>query len=386
MNAPAGLHRRSRGQVLVISAVAMVLLLSMLGLAIDGGRGYWERRQAQNAAEHAALAAAWQHCHPNVAYATPAAAALDAATDNGFTQDGVTTWVTPVSPTTGVWDVTIRSILSTTFASVMGFQSIAVAGHAVADCRSTSGNGFALFAGGDNCQALGKFQIEFSGSTNAIDGAIHSNGNIRFNGSDNTMTGNVTYVQPPLENGGSNNTFNPPHASAGWQDWPVTFNLADYAALAQQSPTDDMYYFTSDVSWSDITSRGSGLYYTTQKIDVSGSGPVTYNLTLVSEKEVIISGSQITMNPFMHNLLAFSGINQPMSDRCDKEGVKMSGGQNAWRGFIYAPESAIIMDGSSNSTLVGSLIGWAIKLSGSTLNNTADPAFFAGPPVLRLVE
>jgi hypothetical protein len=147
-----------------------------------------------------------------------------------------------------------------------------------------------------------------------------------------------------------------------------------------------MYYFTSDVSWSDITSRGSGLYYSTQKIDVSGSGPVTYNLTLVSEKEVIISGSQITMNPFMHNLLAFSGINQPMADRCDKEGVKMSGGQNAWRGFIYAPESAIIMDGSSNSTLVGSLIGWTIKLSGSTLNNTADPAFFAGPPVLRLVE
>ena len=75
-----------------------------------------------------------------------------------------------------------------------------------------------------------------------------------------------------------------------------------------------------------------------------------------------------------------------MGDRCDKEGVKMSGGENAWRGFIYAPMSAIIMDGSSNSTLVGSLIGWAIKLSGSTLNNTADPSFFAGPPVLRLIK
>ena len=64
----------------------------------------------------------------------------------------------------------------------------------------------------------------------------------------------------------------------------------------------------------------------------------------------------------------------------------MSGGTNHWKGFIYAPDSAIIMDGSSNSTLVGSLIGWAIKVSGSTLNNTADPSFFPGPPVLRLVE
>ena len=54
----------SRGQVLVMALAAMVVLISMLGLAIDGGRGYWERRQAQNAAEHAALAAAWEHCHP----------------------------------------------------------------------------------------------------------------------------------------------------------------------------------------------------------------------------------------------------------------------------------------------------------------------------------
>lgn len=379
----------SRGQALVVALVAMIVLLSILGLAIDGGRGYWERRQAQNAAEHAALAAAWESCHDTAEHGNWEDAARDAAADNGFVHNGTTVWVTPTN-TSGLITVAVRARLATTFSAVLGFQTIDAEGRAVADCRSTSGEGFALFAGGDNCNALGKHQIEFSGGENEIDGAIHSNGNIRFNGSDNVMDGPVTYVQTPLANSGTDNTFDPPHAPTSRQDWPVTFNLADYRALAEASPSDNMHFRTSVIDWSYIMSRPpavrNGLYYSTEKIDISGSGPITLNITLVSEKEVIISGSDIVMDPYIHNLLAFSGINQPLNDRCDKEGVKMSGGSNIWRGFVYTPESAIIMDGSSNSTLIGSLIGWAIKVSGSTLNNTADPSFFPGPPVLRLVE
>jgi hypothetical protein len=376
----------SAGQVLVIAVAAMLVLLFMLGLAIDGGRGYWERRQTQNAAEHAALAAAWESCHDTAEHGDWEDAARDAAADNGFVHNGTDVWVTPTN-TSGLITVTVRARLETAFAALMGFETIDAEGRAVADCRSTSGGGFALFAGGDNCKALGKYQIEFSGGENVIDGAIHSNDNVRFNGSDNTMDGEVTYVTT-LEEGGSGNMFTPAHHPDSVRGWPVTFLLGTYYDLATQDPDDDMHYFTDVVDWSDITSNGSGLYYSTEKIDISGSGPVTYNVTLVSEKEVIISGSNITLNPYpgMSNLLAFSGINQPMNDRCDKEGVKMSGGPNHWKGFIYAPESAIIMDGSTNSTLVGSLIGWAIKVSGSTLNNTADPSFFPGPPVLRLVE
>jgi Flp pilus assembly protein TadG len=381
-----GVTRAPRGQVLVIAVAAMLVLSFMLGLALDGGRGYWERRQAQNAAEHAALAAAWELCHNTVEHDDWEDAARDAAADNGFVHNGTDVWVTPTNAS-GLITVTVRSRLGTTFAALMGFETIDAAGRAVADCRSTSGGGFALFAGGNNCKALGKYQIEFSGGHNVIDGAIHSNDNIRFNGSDNTVDGETTYVST-LELGGSGNTFTPPHHQDGTKGWPVTFLKATYRALAEQSATDNYYFTTSPIDWAYITSRPNpnGLYYSTQKIDISGSGPVTYGLTLVSEKEVIIGGSNLTLNPYMDNLLAFSAVEQPLNDRCDKEGVKMSGGSNHWKGFIYAPDSAIIMDGSSNSTLVGSLIGWAIKVSGSTLNNTADPSFFPGPPVLRLVE
>jgi hypothetical protein len=48
--------RRERGQVLIIIAVALVGLLALAGLAIDGGNLFMERRRAQNAADAGALA------------------------------------------------------------------------------------------------------------------------------------------------------------------------------------------------------------------------------------------------------------------------------------------------------------------------------------------
>ena len=51
-------HSSERGQVLVIIVFAMFGLIGMTGLAIDGSRAYSDRRQAQNAADTAALASA----------------------------------------------------------------------------------------------------------------------------------------------------------------------------------------------------------------------------------------------------------------------------------------------------------------------------------------
>jgi hypothetical protein len=55
MNARTG---HERGQTVVMIALALVALIAMLGLAIDGGTVYLERRRMQNAADGAALAGA----------------------------------------------------------------------------------------------------------------------------------------------------------------------------------------------------------------------------------------------------------------------------------------------------------------------------------------
>src|SRR6476469_3172241 len=49
--------RKVRGQVAVVIAVAMVVLIAFVGLAIDGGSMYAQRRTAQNVSDSAALAA-----------------------------------------------------------------------------------------------------------------------------------------------------------------------------------------------------------------------------------------------------------------------------------------------------------------------------------------
>jgi Flp pilus assembly protein TadG len=51
-------QRDSRGQILVIFALALVAITAMVGLVLDGGSAFAQRRSEQNAADLAALAAA----------------------------------------------------------------------------------------------------------------------------------------------------------------------------------------------------------------------------------------------------------------------------------------------------------------------------------------
>ncbi|MEX0709731.1 MAG: pilus assembly protein TadG-related protein [Chloroflexota bacterium] len=51
-------HRHERGQVLVIVAVAMVAIVAMVGLVVDGGFAWGKQRDTQNAADAAAEAGA----------------------------------------------------------------------------------------------------------------------------------------------------------------------------------------------------------------------------------------------------------------------------------------------------------------------------------------
>ena len=56
----AGADEREQGAVLVIFAIAMVVLVGITALAIDGSFGFVRNRRAQNAADFAAFAASQQ--------------------------------------------------------------------------------------------------------------------------------------------------------------------------------------------------------------------------------------------------------------------------------------------------------------------------------------
>ena len=52
-------NRFERGQALIVIALALVGIIGVAGLVIDGGNAFQDRQQAQNAADAAALASAY---------------------------------------------------------------------------------------------------------------------------------------------------------------------------------------------------------------------------------------------------------------------------------------------------------------------------------------
>lgn len=90
---------RQRGQILVLFALSAVVMIAMVGLVLDGGDTFAQRRDQQNAADLAATAGAnaYLNTNGNVAARTSAAlaAATAAATRNGYTNGVDDAVVTP---------------------------------------------------------------------------------------------------------------------------------------------------------------------------------------------------------------------------------------------------------------------------------------------------
>lgn len=115
---PIDRHGSERGQMLVIFALAMVGLIGMVGLILDGGDTSLQRRDQQNVADAAAMAAGYA----SVNGGDPATVARTVAAANGYVngQDNTTVSVN-VSPTVIIVGVTRPH--RNYFAAVVGFAS-----------------------------------------------------------------------------------------------------------------------------------------------------------------------------------------------------------------------------------------------------------------------
>lgn len=120
-------HDRQRGQVLVLFTLALIAMIAMVGLVIDGGAAYAQRRGQQNAADLAALAGADAFYNG----ANVDAAARAAATTNGYT-NGVNGATVNVTLTSGIVKVDVIAPHRNYFAGVVGQPSWQVATTATA--------------------------------------------------------------------------------------------------------------------------------------------------------------------------------------------------------------------------------------------------------------
>ena len=152
----ADLLRRVRGeehgQLLVVFALALVVIIASAGLLIDGGMAYTNRRQAQNAADTAALAAA-QNLAVGGTTATMTAAGASIAGSNLFNTNytdcsgnaqtnGVVVNSPPLAGAyasqSGYVEVVVNRPMKTGFSAIVGQPCWMVSARAVAVANNTT--------------------------------------------------------------------------------------------------------------------------------------------------------------------------------------------------------------------------------------------------------
>ncbi len=145
---------QEKGQALIIIALAAVGLFAFAALAIDGSRIFSDRRNAQNAADTAVLAAALA----KVRGQDYSAAAIARAASNGYANDADSSVEVHLCSETGITcqglpagadpseyiQVRIVSTIPTTFARVIGRETVTSAVEAIAHVSGSSSTAAAV--------------------------------------------------------------------------------------------------------------------------------------------------------------------------------------------------------------------------------------------------
>ena len=171
-----GIQKSERGQAIVLMMLLIVGLVGIAGLAVDGGRLYYSQRTAQNAADNAALAAAWAACAGGDVNSVAFASASSNEFDNNGTTNTVTVYRPPSSgPNVGddeYIEIVIHSVIDAAFSQLVFSGDLESTVRAVGRC--------ALTGTGPPAQGLGIVVLD-SGKDCAID--VDSNAIITVVGS-----------------------------------------------------------------------------------------------------------------------------------------------------------------------------------------------------------
>jgi hypothetical protein len=239
--------KTERGQALVLIVFAIVGLIGITGLAIDGGNAYSDRRHAQNAADTAVMATALSKVRTG--WPAGANAGYQIAAKNGYDNNGTTNTVhvyrcdeagstctlpTGEDPTKYV-QVTIQSTVNTYFAPLLGVRTMSNYVQAVAKAVEPVVvpwyNGNALVALMPGCKPSGWSDDPFtvSGSSvtivNGTSGVfVNSSCNPAFTSSNNTeLTAPSVCVVGGVSSNGAINP--PPQSGCGTQMDPQAYKL-----------------------------------------------------------------------------------------------------------------------------------------------------------------
>lgn len=420
-----------RGQVLIIFVFAIVGLVAIVGLAVDGGSVYADRRQAQNAADTAALAAAvtrdtWEKTNqascnnfntetntlpacsttPITGWPSIIDAALNAASNNGYTNDLVQSTVNVYNPPRdGTYsdctqtsfdchdyvEVVIQSNVNTFFARVLGIGQLHNTVEAVALSHYSAKT--ALY-GGMSLVELGQgkgscpsdFNVGGSGTVTLTGGGIYvnsSNTDCAYKQTSCTTTlvlqggASVNVVGGWDLNGCNSPTINkattiypfPPDHLISEPSQCATAGTFNSTVQGTTTYNPGNYYgYNSFPINSDTAILNPGVYCISGQLqtnkDMTGTGVMFY---IRPTGAVKISGGSInisaqTSGTYQGYLIYQDWDNTSTVQNCGIQGNNTS----QYTGLIFVPYCDITISGTSGSNGFGSqIIAYTISLTGT---------------------
>ncbi len=407
-----------KGQAIVFLVIGLIVFLGFVGLAIDGGRAYSDRRYAQNAADAAALAAAGTialelenrvvtygafDCNSANVIAAEGigiSAAITRAAANEYTITGPTSDWNGVELDCGERDygyidklitvtVRIEDTTETAFAHLLFPNALEIRTEAVAWVRPPMplvyGNAVVALnpaecSGGSNGSG-------FDGDVDltVVGGGIWSNGCLFGNG------GPVVSVEPPeagthyqyTKQGGIGGTFIPTPETTTItlppDMWAVpapdctgrTFTadeIEDLASPNSGSPTDGLH----------------GLYCLepgTGDIRVNSSSPKTYfvgyEVTIYvsgNNQDIVLTGGKVVLSPPLSDASGDEGIPgltiyiDPSATGSDLEIT--GNNESSLSGTILVPGGTVDIGGTADfAAFESQVIGWNVTLHGNGQGN-----------------
>jgi len=216
---------RERGSVLPLVAVMMVVFLGMTSLAVDSGVLYQQQRQAQAAADAAALAGARD-------LPTTTTASTDAQTYAAANMPGATV-PAPTFPTTSQIKVVVSKAVPTFFGNIFGISSANVSATAVASRSGASSCGtkgttcYAIFARDSTCPGTSANGVSVTAGNINLTGGILSNSN--FSDTAGNGTFGATTIGPSASGcsstaSGATFTSGPTNETSTINTWPIDYS------------------------------------------------------------------------------------------------------------------------------------------------------------------
>lgn len=431
--------KAARGQALVVIGLAMVGLLAMAAMAVDGSMVYSDRRQLQSAADNAVMSAA-----------AVAATTMDAGAMNYQTfgcaksaviqaeQDAINAAIsragtygytidTDISDNNGV-QIACRIIVNaglverylevrvkiahnsntafTRFIMPTGVGNTVEAAARVDPRRSLSmGNAIASLA--PSCPGV---EIGGNNTVNVSGGGIFSNSCMSFSGSTditvNVDYGGIGYMTTYTENGHVN--LMPAGVTPQQSTEPLPtvviptpdcLSLPNYGSYSGSGTINPGRYSSINLSGHDVLIMNPGLYCLYGDFQTNGGQTITMSPSATAAQGVTIymASGNLTFNgnsliqlrapsddfpPAIKGMMIYMPPNNAGS-------ITLTGTSGSFfQGTVYAPRGSIDAGGTVDIPFASELVGYSVNVHGNARIDVTDNAAvnYTRPPLIELVK